>query len=462
MNNKFYTDDISILQEEVSLCAKNVSYADLYLQNVATHSISYENGKPEQLTSALSAGAGARIIKNNHSFLSSSDGTMLQNALSAFKNVAEIADERLDFADNFKNVNVFTDDLKLARPNFDFFDLIDKKFKSLDTSSKYIKHTRSFFSVAKKQIVIIKGNGSIVCRDCASTVFSVGCVVEKDGVIETASERRCLTVPEEKFWQNDNPVAIAEQVFKRAILMLEASPCPAGVMNVILDGRAGGTIIHEACGHGLEADIVEKESSVFAKKLGCVVAPEYVTMLDDATIDGAFGSYDFDDEGTKAQKTVLIENGILKNYLTDISTSLTYGYDVTGNGRRQSYKYLPIPRMSNTFLAPGNTSLGEMLDMMRNGLYVVKMGGGEVDATSGNFVFNVTEGYLVEDGKITRPVKGATLAGNGPKSLMQIKALGSSMVLDPGYCGKNGQTAYVTDGQPTILIENMVVGGSEL
>ena len=462
MNDKFYTDDISILQEAVLHCKKNVSYADLYLQKSATHSMRFENGKIEQVTSGISDGVGARVIKQGHSFLSSSDGTTLNNALSALGNVAEISGERQNFADKSNGASIFLGELNLARPNFDFFSSVAEKFRQLDSASKYIKHTSLSYSVAKKQIVIIKGDGNIVCRDCSNTVFSVGCVVEKNGSLETASERRCSTLSEENFWQDDTPLAIAEKVFNRAILMLDALSCPAGVMNVILDGRAGGTIIHEACGHGLEADIIEKESSVFAGKLGECVAPDYVTMIDDPTIDGAFGSFDFDDDGTKAKKTVLIENGILKSYMTDISTSLLYGYDLTGNGRRQSYKYLPIPRMSNTFLAPGSTSLEEMLQLAKNGLYVVKMGGGEVDATSGNFVFNVTEGYLIENGKITKPVKGATLAGNGPKSLMQIKALGNNMTLDPGYCGKNGQTAYVTDGQPTILIENMTVGGSEL
>ena len=209
MKNKFYTEDISILQEEISRCQKNVAYADLYIQKAATHSTRFEDGKIEQVTSSVSDGIGARIIKNGHSFLSSSDGTTLKNGLGALRNVAEISGEALNFTDCSNNVSVFTGDLNLSRPNVDFFASIEEKFKSLDSKSKYIKHTNSSFSVAKKRVIIIKGDGEIACKDCASTVFNVGCVVEKNGVLETASERRCLTLSEENFWQDDAPAAIA-------------------------------------------------------------------------------------------------------------------------------------------------------------------------------------------------------------------------------------------------------------
>ena len=184
-------------------------------------------------------------------------------------------------------------------------------------------------------------------------------------------------------------------------------------------------------------------------------------MIDDAAMPGLYGAYRFDDEGTLAQRTVLIENGVLKGYLTDVLSSQLYGLPLTGNGRRESYRNIPVPRMSNTYLLPGGDNLETMLARTENGLYVKKMGGGEVDPTSGDFVFYVTEGYLVEKGKVSAPVRGAILTGNGPEALSKISALGKNLIMDPGICGKSGQGVPVTDGQPSMLIEGLTVGGSE-
>ena len=191
------------------------------------------------------------------------------------------------------------------------------------------------------------------------------------------------------------------------------------------------------------------------------MAHESVTMIDDAAMPGLYGAYRFDDEGTPAQRTVLIEKGVLKGYLTDVLSSQLYSLPLTGNGRRESYRNIPVPRMSNTYLLPGGDNLETMLARTENGLYVKKMGGGEVDPTSGDFVFYVTEGYLVEKGKVSAPVRGAILTGNGPEALSKISALGKNLIMDPGICGKSGQGVPVTDGQPSMLIEGLTVGGSE-
>jgi TldD protein len=257
-------------------------------------------------------------------------------------------------------------------------------------------------------------------------------------------------------------VAIAQAAFDRAMLMLNARHCPAGKMPVLFAGEAGGTIVHEACGHALEADIVEKDFSVYKNKIGERVANEMVTMVDDPTLPDIFGHYNFDDEGTPARRTVLIENGILKQYMTDILTSHIYNYPLTGNGRRESYKSVPIPRMSNTFLLPtGQNSLDDMLGITQNGLFVKKMGGGEVNPTTGDFVFYVAEAYIIENGKISFPVKGATITGNGPETLKNITALGNNLIMDAGICGKSGQGVPVTDGQPSMVVKELTVGGSE-
>jgi TldD protein len=232
-------------------------------------------------------------------------------------------------------------------------------------------------------------------------------------------------------------------------------------MAVLLDGQAGGAMIHEACGHGLEADIVQKDFSTFRDKIGKFVASPIVTIVDDATLPGMWGSYSFDDEGTPASRNVLVENGVLKRYMTDVLSARRDGLPATGNGRRESYHDLPMPRMSNTFIAPGPNTFEAMLSGMKSGLLVKKMGGGEVDPTTGDFVFQVTEGYLVENGRVGALVKGATLAGNGPDALMDIEGVGRDLTLDSGTCGKSGQGVPVTDGQPAILIKKLTVGGAD-
>jgi TldD protein len=270
-----------------------------------------------------------------------------------------------------------------------------------------------------------------------------------------------MAVPHPDFWSGSDPQKIAFAALDRALLMLEAKPCPAGKMKVLLAGEAGGTVIHEACGHGLEADIVEKDHSIYRDKIGEKVAHDSVTMIDDPMIPCLYGSYRFDDEGTPARRNVLIENGVLKAYLTDILSAGTSNLPLTGNGRRQSYRNIPVPRMSNTFLAPGDSNFESMLAQTDSGLLVKKMGGGEVNPTTGDFVFYVSEAYIIKKGKVSHPVKGAILTGNGPDVLQNIISLGKDLYMDPGVCGKSGQGVPVTDGQPSMLIEGMTVGGSE-
>jgi TldD protein len=292
------------------------------------------------------------------------------------------------------------------------------------------------------------------------TLFAADVVTEKEGILQRGYEVKASSEPIDQFWSHLDPLAVAMTAAQRALLMLEASPCPAGRMPVILAGEAGGTMVHEACGHGLEADSVQKDYSIYRDRLGAAVASPLVTLVDDATLKGAFGSYGVDDEGTPAERSVLVENGVLKCYLTDILSAKKGDLPLTGNGRRESYSHVPIPRMSNTFILPGKCSFSEIVDQVRHGLLVKRMGGGEVNPTSGDFVFHVAEGYLIEDGSLS-PVRGAILAGNGPQALKDVLAVGDDLHFEPGICGKLGQGVPVTDGQPTLLIKELTVGGSD-
>jgi TldD protein len=243
-------------------------------------------------------------------------------------------------------------------------------------------------------------------------------------------------------------------------MMLSAGRAPAGPMPVVLSSKAGGTMVHEAVGHGLEADLAQAGMSVYTGKIGTQVASPLVTVIDDATIPNARGSYSFDDEGVPARKTVLVEDGVLKRYLYDRLSAMKDGCESTGNGRRESYHAKPIVRMSNTLIAPGGSSPGSIIREVDRGLFVRKMGGGQVNTVTGDFVFEVSEGYLLEKGEIGEPVRGATLTGNGPEILKKVTKIGNDLGFGIGTCGKDGQGAPVSDAQPTLLISEITVGGA--
>ena len=262
---------------------------------------------------------------------------------------------------------------------------------------------------------------------------------------------------EPESWQ-----AQIEEAFRLALVNLESVPAPAGEMPVVLGPGWPGILLHEAIGHGLEGDFNRKKTSAFAGLLGERIATEGVTVIDDGTIADRRGSLSIDDEGTASQRTVLIENGILKGYIQDRLNARLMGVQPTGNGRRESFAHAPIPRMTNTYMLDGNHAPEEILASVKNGLYAVNFGGGQVDITSGKFVFTASEAYMIENGKLGAPVKGATLIGNGPDVLTRVSKVGNDMELDPGVgtCGKDGQGVPVGVGQPTLLIDQLTVGGT--
>jgi TldD protein len=262
-----------------------------------------------------------------------------------------------------------------------------------------------------------------------------------------------------EFFDRVTPEEIGREAARRVSVLLRASPAPAGSMPVVLAAEAGGTMIHEAVGHGLEADLACNGLSVYQGKLGQAVASPLVTVLDDGTMPAKRGSYAHDDEGTPARKNVLIENGVLKSFLVDRLSAMKFDLMATGNGRRESFRHKPIVRMSNTYIAPGKDDPAGILADTARGIFVKAMGGGQVNTVTGDFVFGVTEAYLIRDGKLGEPIRGATLVGNGPKVLSQVDRVGSDLGFSCGTCGKDGQGAPVTDAQPTIRIPELTVGG---
>ncbi|MGB4505378.1 MAG: TldD/PmbA family protein [Syntrophaceticus sp.] len=309
-----------------------------------------------------------------------------------------------------------------------------------------------------QQVAIANSEGVYVEDERVRTRLVVHVVASDGKVIQTGYDSAGSTKGFELF-EEVKAADLGRRAAERALLMLKARRAPAGRMDVVISGEAGGTMIHEACGHGLEADLVQKNLSVYAGRKGEQVASELVTVIDDGTIPGKYGSYRFDDEGNPAQRNVLIEKGILSNYMYDRITSQKDGVKPTGNARREDFRYRPIPRMSTTYLAPGEHSPEEIISETESGLFVRRMGGGQVNTTTGDFVFEVLEGYLIKDGKIDEPVRGATLTGNGPEVLQKIDRVGNDLGFSIGTCGKDGQGVPVSDAQPTIRIPDLVVGG---
>jgi TldD protein len=308
--------------------------------------------------------------------------------------------------------------------------------------------------------VLIINNEGMVAADVRPLVYlSLRVVVEENGRREYGVGGGGARCGYEMF--QSTAFTYADKAVRQALLNLTAKPAPAGTMSVVLGPGWPGILLHEAIGHGLEGDFNRKGSSAFSNRLGEQVASSLCTVVDDGTIPGRRGSLTIDDEGTVGQKTVLIENGLLKNYMQDRLNARLMNMQPTGNGRRESYAHLPLPRMTNTYMLPGASEPAEIIASVKNGLYAVDFSGGQVDITSGKFVFSASEAYLIENGKITAPVKGATLIGNGPDVLTKVSMVGNDLALDNGLgsCGKAGQTIPVGVGQPTIKVDALTVGG---
>lgn len=292
--------------------------------------------------------------------------------------------------------------------------------------------------------------------------LNVSVVAAEGDRMESGNHGTGGRVPYEKFMQPETWKAAVDEALRQSLLNLESVPAPAGEMDVVLGPGWPGILLHEAIGHGLEGDFNRKKTSAFSGLMGERVAAPGVTVVDDATLPDRRGSLTIDDEGTPGQRTVLIEDGILRGYMQDRMNARLMGTEPTGNGRRQSYAHQPIPRMTNTYMLDGDRDPEEILKSVDNGLYAVNFGGGQVDITSGKFVFTCTEAYMIEDGKMGAPVKGATLIGSGPEVLKRVSMIGNDMQLDPGIgtCGKDGQGAAVGVGQPTMRIDGLTVGGT--
>ena len=438
-------------------------FADLYFEEGRSTSVICEDGKIEKVMAGTDRGVGLRVISDHATAYAYTNEVTETSLLSLADTVSHavkgrIFDQALNMGDKTVNIGfpiqLPPDGIELA-DKVALVNLADRTARAVDAR---IRQVMAIYRDGMVRYQFANSLGEFIETRRTGTLFVVQAVAADGNVIQTGYETMGASRGYEIFRER-GAEEIALAAAGRAVMMLSAGRAPAGPMPVVLSSKAGGTMVHEAVGHGLEADLAQSGMSVYSGKVGEQVASPLVTVLDDATIPYARGTFPFDDEGTPGQKTVLVENGILKGYLYDRLTAMKDGCASTGNGRRESYQQRPIVRMSNTLIAPGNTAPEEIIRSVDKGLFVEKMGGGQVNTVNGEFVFEVSEGYLIENGEIAAPVRGATLTGNGPDVLKRIVMVGTDLGFGIGTCGKDGQGVPVADAQPTLLISEITVGG---
>ena len=449
-------------------------FADLYFEQTRSIAIVCEEDRIEKVISGLDLGAGLRVLlggKTIYSFTNEiTEEALIDLASKISRVVKENGEEKvINFTHpscaSLSNPLIGKSSFPIERNPKDISigEKVSVVKRANDVARRldlHVRQVRVLYRDVNQILSIANSEGILGEGERVGTIFSVQVVSAKGDLIQTGYEPVGGTMGFELFDLHP-PERVAEIATQRSLLMLGARKAPMGRMTVVLSSEAGGTMIHEAIGHGLEADLAQQGLSVYSKKIGERVASPLITVVDDPTLPQKRGSYAFDDEGVPSRKTVLVQEGILKRYLYDRLTALKDGVESTGNGRRESYQQKPIPRMSNTLIVPGKTKPEEIVRSVEKGLFVKKMGGGQVNTVNGDFVFEVSEGYLIEKGRVAEPVRGAILTGNGPQILKDIDMVGDDLGFGIGTCGKDGQGVPVSDAQPTLRIPELVVGGQQ-
>ena len=471
-HRRYFFEKFGITERLLERClgealAAGGDYADLYFEAVTSTSLGVDEQIVKSASQGTSAGCGVRVLSGERTGYAYTDNLSPERLLHAARTAALIAS-----APAKQTVQGFTETavadlypVPLGGFNLDLaarLELILRADRAARAYDPRIVQVRAGYSEELRRVLVAASDGAFASDTqplCRLNVF----VIAKDGETSTrgsagAGGRGGLDM----FRETKSPEHLAQEAARGAILQLGAVPAPAGEMQVVLGPGWPGILLHEAVGHGLEADFNRKGTSAFTGLIGRPVASSKVTVVDNGTMAGRRGSLNVDDEGSATQETVLIENGVLRGYLTDKLSSRLTGAANTGSGRRESYQCIPMPRMTNTYMLSGDDAPEDILRSVKKGLYAVNFGGGQVDITNGKFVFSASEAYLIEDGKITAPVKDATLIGNGPEALKYVSMVGNDLKLDEGIgtCGKDGQSVPVGVGMPTIKLDRMTVGGT--
>ena len=449
------------------LMGPSVDAADLYFQHSRSESWMLEDGIVREGNHSIEQGVGVRAISGEKTGFAYSDEIVLPQLLGAAQSARAIAQSgnpgagHALAARDAKSLYAPIDPVE-SLPNEEKIALlreVDKFARSLDPCV-----TQVIVSLAATldTVMVAAADGTLAADVRPLVRMNVNVIVERNGRRESGNAGGGGRYGYRELLANGRAHAFAREAVRAALVNLESVPAPAGAMNVVLGPGWPGVLLHEAIGHGFEGDFNRKGTSAFAGRIGEKIASPLCTVVDDGTLPNRRGSLSIDDEGVPGECTTLIENGVLKGYMQDKLNARLMGMRSTGNGRRESFAHLPMPRMTNTYMLPGGSDPGEIIASVQRGLYAVNFGGGQVDITNGKFVFSASEAYLIENGKVTRPVKGATLIGSGPEVLTRVSMVGNDLKLDEGVgvCGKEGQSVPVGVGQPTLKIDAMTVGGT--
>jgi TldD protein len=469
----FFFDRFGLQQADVerylgAALSAGGDFADLYFEYLTTSSVNIDESLIKSASQGISAGCGVRVISGERTGYAYTDDLAPEKILHAAKTAALIAsgpaktpivDLKQGNGRNLYPISVAPTDASVSEK----VELVRRADRAARAYDPRIREVRAGYADELRQILVIGSDGSFAYDTQPLARLNVMCIGrDEKGQSSRGSAGGGGRVALEYFKTEKTPEHFADDAARQAIIQLDARPAPAGEMEVVLGPGWPGILLHEAIGHGLEADFNRKGTSAFTGMVGRRVASDKCTVIDNGTVPSRRGSLNVDDEGNPTSETVLIENGILKAYISDKLSSRLMGIPNTGNGRRESYEHIPMPRMTNTYMLAGTDAPEDIIKSVKRGLYAVNFGGGQVDITSGKFVFSASEAYMVENGKITAPVKNATLIGNGPDVLTRVSMVGSDLQLDEGVgtCGKDGQSVPVGVGIPTIKVDRITVGGT--
>ncbi len=439
-------------------------FAELFAEDRRNTSASLDDGKIEELASGRDRGAGIRVVvgeTTGYAHTADLSESGLRVAAEAAAAVARrgggfrTVGLKGEMAPQRQGASIRPEDVDKSAK----VELLARADEAARSQGSSVSQVMAGYGDSRRRILVANTDGLLAGDDQVRTRFVVSCVALGDTGLQTGYESVAQTIGFELF-EKTTVEEVASVASRRALTKLSARPAPSGELPVVLKGGSGGILFHEACGHGLEADHIAKDSSVYTGQVGELVASPLVTLVDDGTMGPEWGSYSIDDEGRPAQRNVLIDRGVLTDYMWDFLRARKEGRQSSGNGRRESYQHLPMVRMTNTYLLNGDEEPDELVAQTPNGVYVAKLGGGQVNTATGDFVFGTTEAYLIENGKLTEPLRDANLIGNGPEVLRRIDAVANDFAMGPGTCGKDGQAVPVGCGQPTLRVTGVTVGGT--
>jgi TldD protein len=467
-HERFGLAEATLSQYLGAALAEGGEYADLYFEHTTSSALLVDESLVKTATEGISMGCGVRVVAGEQTGYAYTDDLAPERILKAAKIAARIASgparvstvglSAFETKHDFYPVVLPSTDRELA----DKLELVGRADRAARACDPRIKQVRVTYGDQIRHVLIAGSDGRMVTDFQPLVRLNVFTIAQDGSKLQSGSSGGGGRVGLEFFSDERAPEHFAKEAARQAIVQLEARDAPAGEMEVVLGPGWPGILLHEAIGHGLEADFNRKGISAFSGRIGQRVASDICTVVDDGTIPARRGSLNVDDEGEPTQKTVLIENGVLRGYLQDKLSAGILKTTRTGNGRRESYEHIPMPRMTNTYMLAGKDAPEDIISSVRRGLYAVNFGGGQVDITNGKFVFSASEAYLIEDGRVTAPVKGATLIGDGPTVLTRVTAVGNDLKLDPGIgtCGKDGQSVPVGVGIPTVKVSQLTVGGT--